>query len=1119
MSYDLTDLNLDDDIDLIELFDSDIPDSPTSDLIIQESKQTANTSTSGSISSLNAKHLSDCGDSNNSRIPTGQNGGNNIARTGLKAGSNFGGHSGNSNENEQVYLLKQKIAQLTNNLNTLQGKLTIQKADFLKKEKAAAEEIQTLKDNNTLFRKKDEQLQKEIQELKEEVGFSKDMEKFQRNDKAAAIKNIRGTALPNPLSNSPSMNITPGKSQVYGQKSAYGFSSTASNIQSKGAASNPNSGSKSKTALNFVDGFVVDGLPMKRKLAATIQSPYSDNVPSKRFESARSSASLISEPETFENEIGESSRDVVVLSQNNKTLANKQEFPETKPLVNSQNTNLEANAALLDAQKRLNEFKSQNEQINKAYQELSRFNSHLQLELDKEKNEKNLLSSKIDNLTKKLKSGPTQDDQMKQIIEFTKKLFNHRVYGVFESSWNLLTQWKLKDFNGESPAISNVLESHIFEKGSSKSDSLKSFIERFFTACTIVIHHLNKEKNHQPIPVILQLIYFTINYYPDCVIFSASLAKSLCRYLEANVQYMRHLPDVDALQSHKYNPFNLKSTSSFRGKTDKPDSTILNNDAFKEISVIYTLDIIGKMAANAQYLTQHSYINIWSSISLNLISKLASPKSPANVVYKMISTLLSSISEKTIGPISLKSSKKSRLQILERFEIGERMRSNTPSGLPLRHASRAMSTAPNDSANFTTQNLDGSWSLPLDSEGAGLDSNFNILEMVAPEQQGHNENGLIVMLSYHLTYTVSSRHTLLFSGLEDIALPYVFTKSQGNAQKRWDFVFHYIYYNDINSVSSNLGPDYYSNLFNLHDHCGGPENYYAHISQINKLNTLYIRKAVIKFFLETASTKSVRLVAGSKTALTAIVKCVCNTLDQVNLSSFNPDAKSVELIGDCVNLLYTLFKFIGSFPYQVDNNLFGDFSFFSSSPLHNKTTFGITVDAEGTRRWKPPSHIISDLSDDGLGLVAALTLIVNSRNGVEGPSTGIGLSSLRPFADDVAASPAGSDSLIVIDDDELSRQTSRKSESHSLGQSNPDHDGDVSMNDDDIQELGAFPHSQGVPSHKKEVHSDNNETGESEGDVGAGEDDILYQFKALCPPMFSNIIVEQADRILEYYYD
>lgn len=1004
-----------------------------------------------------------------------------------------------------------EIATLKDSLNFLQGKLTIQDASYRKRLKVNADEIELLRQRNAAFKEKDEKQRKKIESLEDEIAFANGMEKYKRNERAVAINmptsstktlfpssTPNGTVGPNPRLNLQDQEFDP---------------------NTPSSALTPRSASKLSVAHSFVDGFATEETAMKRKLADTVHSP--NTLPSKRFAAASAFSSISSDTESRppEQETGNASQ-------------NANPPPSTPGPQNGNGTahsekdkgRAEIASKLHDAQKNINEFKTKNDQLSKDVTDLGTITTLLEKELTKAKRGKFLMSKKVEDLDKQLRQNVAKDSQKREVIVFFEKLFNHRAYGVFDTSWDLLTKWKLKRYKEiEYPVISNILKTHLFANGlASEKNGIEGCIEFFFDGCCQVITQLHLENNYRPIPVVLQLVYFTVNYYPKCAIFSGKLVKYLCAHLEKNVQYIRSLPEIDVLYAYKYNPFNLKSAGPYKGKTDKPGSTILQNDAFKEISILYTLDIIDKLASNAKYFDSYSYANIWSNISLSLISKLASPKSPANVIHKVMTLLFFSISEKTLGPIVFKNSKQEKPNS-DRSETDERTKSNTPASSFLRNFSRGTSINPSDSATDTASSLalnpEKSTSLPFDTD-IEVDGNSNLSEMVSSEQ-GYNESSLIVMLSYHLAYTVPIRHTLMFSGLEDLPVPYTCASNGENVEKQWSFFFNYLHYSDISSMPGDLESNYFSSLLNLHNRCGGPEKYYKQLSLINKITTLYIRKSIIKTFLHTVSVNSVSIIVCTKIALKAVIKCLRDTLDQV-YQSLTPDHQSVELIGDCTNLLYTVFRFVRDNPYELgDNHVVSSLDY-----SQNKHIFGIATSKYGIKKWKKPSNIISDLSDDGLGLIAAMMLIVNTRASEQASG---GSSALKPF-DDGVSSPALSRSssassiasLVVIDSDDDKATGNGPPKAHNLGSNQKvDKDGDVSMNDDDeIQELGTYSHSEAVPKNLKEFQNcklDNLIKDENAADKP--ETRKPHQSFDYCGPIFNSTIIEQADKILEYYYE
>lgn len=118
-----------------------------------------------------------------------------------------------------------------------------------------------------------------------------------------------------------------------------------------------------------------------------------------------------------------------------------------------------------------------------------------------------------------------------------------------------------------------------------------------------------------------------------------------------------------------------------------------------------------------------------------------------------------------------------------------------------------------------------------------------------------------MLLAHYLVTSIPCRHTLLFSSLDDIPLPSTSSKSDGDF-KRWNTIFRYICYSDVNSLYANtpqseaLSGDGLTKLLDLHEAYGGPRKYYNHLSQINEATTIHIRKAIIKFYLETALVRS-----------------------------------------------------------------------------------------------------------------------------------------------------------------------------------------------------------------------------------------------------------------------
>lgn len=973
----------------------------------------------------------------------------------------------------------------------MQGKLTIQDASYRKRLKVNADEIELLRQRNAAFKEKDENQQKKIEALEDEIAFANGMKKYKQNERVFALNKSTSSAKDLFPSSSPKETV-----DVDPRLSPQAIDPNTP--PSSSSALSPRPASKPSVVHNFVDGFTNENA-MKRKLADTVHSP--NSLPSKRFAPVSSFSSISSDSESRlpvqePSNASQTTSTFVLQNGNGQTHSNPAEIT-TK---------------LLDAQNNINQFKTKNDQLSKDVKDLGTITTLLEQELTKAKRGKFLMTKKVQDLDQQLRQNVAKDSQKQEIITFFEKLFNHRAYGVFDASWDLLTKWKLKKYKEmEYPVISNILKTHLFANGlATEKNGIEGYIKCFFDGCCQVITQLHLENNYRPIPVVLQLIHFTVNYYPKCAVFSGKLVNFLCAHLEKNVQYIRSLPDINVLYTYKYNPFNLKNAGPYKGKTDKPGSTILQNDAFKEISILYTLDIIEKLASNAKHFDSYSYANIWSNISLSLISKLASPKSPANVIHKVMTLLFFSISEKTLGPIFLKNSKEPNP---DRPETNERTKSNTPASSFLRNGSRGTSINPTDLLTDTTISLvlnpEKSTLLETDIE---VDANSNLSEMVSSEQ-GYNESSLIVMLSYHLAYTVPIRHTLMFSGLEDLPVPYTCASNGENVEKQWSFFFNYLHYSDISSMPGDLESNYFSSLLNLHNRCGGPEKYYKQLSLVNKITTLYIRKSIIKIFLHTVSVNSVSMIVCTKIALKAVIKCLRDTLDQV-YQSLTPDPQSVELIGDCTNLLYTVFRFVRDNPYELgDNHIVSSLDY-----LPNKHIFGIATSKYGTKKWKKPSNIISDLSDDGLGLVAAMVLIVNTRTSEQDSGSS---SALKPF--DNVVSPALSRSssassiasLVVIDSDDEKATGNGPPKARNLGSDQKaDKDGDVSMNDDDdIQELGTYSHSETAPKNLKQVQNcklDN-----------LIKDENTNQPKSFdhCGPIFNSTIIEQADKILEYYYE
>lgn len=1033
-----------------------------------------------------------------------------------------------------------KIESLTLERDSAMAQVDFRKTSIKAAQESYRQELDRLKNLTRIKEEEANRAKKELSVLKQEVDFSKSREQMLFNEKIAAKGEPKSQRLP--ISQN-SDHYTPGKYQSSGLKrrNLQDMSSEKPHDSSRLSTPDSNSSKKSLAANKFADGFSLDGLPMKRKLAATVANGNYNEDSFRRLESAARIPSEILDLET-----SETAPDSFVEGRTRKaqrqsstvttvTMARTRSpaiIDEPNPRsyqgnvigsVSGKNTNSNApylipsagssrnslsekpvdpqeqlisyndqikflRAELEQRNNELKKAKTTQEQIeqrlNLAQSERnSGFSEIIQLKRDKVFLENQLTESKkmerdkttkeniqVEKLNRMVAEGLKEKQLKQEILEFTERLFNHQVYRNVEPSWKLLSTWKITDFGstGTQP-ISHVLEKALYGNASfSGLESLSLLLQRFFEESTNVIFHLYKQEKYRPIPIILELIYFCVSFHPDCVLLGADLVSFLSRYLDAHSSYLRQLPDSDQIHSLKYNPFKLGPTS-YRGKGYIPDSTIVANNAFKELSVLYTLDILGKMAANVGYLSKYSYVNVWSNVSMKLIFTLASPKAPSNIVHKLITFLLPSITEHTIGSISLEPSKMGKLHTIEKNELFERLRSNTPSGLPSRQESRSTSPADNNlernEINTTTDDID--------------------LSTITNTDQSRNEHDLIMLLAHYLVTSIPCRHTLLFSSLDDIPLPSTSSKSDGDF-KRWNTIFRYICYSDVNSLYANtpqseaLSGDGLTKLLDLHEAYGGPRKYYNHLSQINEATTIHIRKAIIKFYLETALVRSARLIIGNRNAMTALSRCVATYLDHV-IQSINPDQEMVGLIGDCVNLLYCLFNFIDKNPYSVGSDI-------HNTSNQGKDPFGIKTDKHGKKRWKAPVDILLEIFDEGYNLIAAMTLITNSRN-VE--------------------------AVVAFDEAELLKPNQVDDKQTANGPTKTDTEGDVAMNDDDdddIEEITSFD----VPLIKSKPDTPHKIDVGEEG--GEEEEDVISRYTALSPPLFDSSVAEKAQHILKLYY-
>lgn len=509
-----------------------------------------------------------------------------------------------------------------------------------------------------------------------------------------------------------------------------------------------------------------------------------------------------------------------------------------------------------------------------------------------------------------------RESSKEEIISFIEMLNNHSAYGNFSLSWDILSKWTLKT-DGSLPSlpISRILQSSLFDETDIEIFSLTQVVDNFLERCKLVIYKCVDENRYGPIPIIFQLISSSVEFFPQAILLEHSLTAFICSFLEGHISYIKTLPNSTTINDWKYDPFKLPSSYSYYTETSvRIDSQIFANDAFKEISIIYSLDVLENISSNAGTLSREAYQAVWGNVPFNMIISLLSHKSTSNILLKVVLTLLSSISETTIGPI-----RRELLQTRTAPSTGtvpqngsmegnaeEQQKSKTqPQNGSTSFFSRARSTTPGFSRAPTplTSVMNG------EKSAAALNST----------SQQRNEKDLINSLASLLTNDISPRHILLFSGLENITSTTSCIKMAENAKLSSppSHKFNYIFYHDVSLLGeaaseesrgqtadmSFTTPLTFTTLYK------SKEQLFYELTELNSATTLFLRRAIIKFFLLSALMKSPTLITQSQQAMVATIQCMARNLDLVH-QSVEPDPSVTALISDCVTLLHTLWDLL-----------------------------------------------------------------------------------------------------------------------------------------------------------------------------------------------------------------
>lgn len=692
----------------------------------------------------------------------------------------------------------------------------------------------------------------------------------------------------------------------------------------------------------------------------------------------------------------------------------------------------------------------------------------------------NLLNQKekqIDSLNLKALDGWSVASTKQSIISFIEMLLGHFVYGNFYPSWELLSHWSIPDIDSSTTIpISRILESSLFQGEEVESISLSQIVSNFLERCKFVISQCYKYNNYRPIPIILQLIHYTVDFHPESVLLEISITSFLCEFLELHLDYIKALPNADSIYSSTYNPFKL-SDASHSEITPKPDSSIACNDAFKEMSIIFVFDILENISCTAGFLGSESYRHVWSDIPFSIIISLLSYRTPSNILLKITLSLLSSVSETTIGPIHPDPALKKHKSIISKQQR-ERQRQNSPIPGPdtvSRTQSRSRSLTPGLMRSITP--VLPSMSAPnisnINENSTKTPINQNNHEyyssIFSKQQQARDENELISALSQLLTRDMSSRHILLFAGLENISSSHSISTTNGT--NSWSHTFNYIYFNDINIMypENKSSASFFPPPFRFHSYYRSENQYHHELTEINSATILFMRRVVIKFFFLIAVTKSPKIITQNSSVMVSIIQCMSRHLDLV-YQSVEPDPAVVALISDCVNLLYSLWEIQPS-----SSGLTSTSTLSSSSSDHSLV------------------NVIAGLPH-GVGHELVISM------------ARIGFSNDRHQVKDLIYTSHENSMDIDID------------ETNDVEDGNKDLDRNGnSLSDDEMANDDEYKDKQMNQSKRNstERHSKNRNKQEN---IDQDENDgtILLKLLSLSPPPFSTKIIEKARKVLEY---
>lgn len=536
-----------------------------------------------------------------------------------------------------------------------------------------------------------------------------------------------------------------------------------------------------------------------------------------------------------------------------------------------------------------------------------------------------------------------------KILQFYELLLNNNLYGSENSSWDILSKLTIKVQSAKGSGtvhITRILEVALFNTESSQlsnsnypspqtfkcyeDEKLSSICNNFFKTCETVIFACLSDFNYRPIPIILQLIHYTIDYYPPVVISSSRIIAFLCEFIKRHLPYIKSIPDADAIYKRVYNPFNISNSlkkkrvkrpsknaddeklSISNSSTSQNDSSISCNDAFKEMSILFAFDVLQNAVSYSDYISTDSHSIIWQEIPFSLINLLLESSVPSNFLLRIVLMILFSVTETTVGPIhpDLPLVKNIDDKISLTSKLKEPENKNEISN-DKQYGDDDIKMADNNNNN---------------TENEGQSTSFDNLN--AFRIQARNESELVSAFAILLTENISSKHTLLFSGLENFpsSIPECpFFEFSSFAKKAKNFpkirpprkTVDYIYYGTINSFypnPSSSSSKYFPPPLRFHQHVENRKNsintkntekYHHEISQINFSTTIFLRRMIIKAYILIAITKTPQLIVQNTTAMISIIHCLSNYVEIV-YQSVEPDNSLIEFISDCVILLHNL---------------------------------------------------------------------------------------------------------------------------------------------------------------------------------------------------------------------